>query len=110
MAAVNAGELFLEGGVVCLVWVWLWFLLKSLMSLYGGCVCETEKDSYLGKVQMGEIQEKSYKVKVSISLYLLIWKRVLQIGHSLKVYVVKKEVYVVNSGRLITRRTRVKVL
>ena len=110
MPAVNAGELFLEGGVVCLVWVWLWFLLKSLMPLYGGCVCETEKDSYLGKVQMGEIQEKSYKVKVSISLYLLIWKKVLQIGHSLKVYVVKKEVYVVNSGRLITRRTRVKVL
>lgn len=30
MAAVNAGELFLEGGVVCLVWVWFWFLLKSL--------------------------------------------------------------------------------
>lgn len=88
MAAVNAGELFLEGGVVCLAWVWLWFLLKSLTPLCGGCVCQ--RDSYLGKVQMGEIQEKSYKVKVSISLYLLIRKRVLQIGHSLKVYVVKK--------------------
>lgn len=63
---------------------------------------------------MGEIQENSYKVKVSISLYLLIrkrvWKRVLQIGHSLKVYVVEKKLYVVNSGRLLTRRTRVKVL
>ena len=52
MAAVNAGELFLEGGVVCLVWVWVWFLLKSLtpkkkkkslMPLYGGGgVCETK--------------------------------------------------------------------
>lgn len=72
MAAVNAGELFLEGGVVCLVWVWFWFLLKSLtpkkkkslMPLYGGGGGGMwDKDSYLGKVQMGEIQEKSYKVK-----------------------------------------------
>lgn len=71
MAAVNAGELFLEGGVVCLVWVWFWFLLKSLTPkkkkfnaiVWGWEGGMWDKDSYLGKVQMGEIQEKSYKVK-----------------------------------------------
>lgn len=62
MAAVNPGESFLEGGVVCLVWVWFGFLLKSLTPLYGGVGVGCERQRKISTLV--KFRWEKYKRKV----------------------------------------------